>query len=185
MYNKQIKLIKNNAIGYWYFNDNNHPLSNSAGWVYYHRHVMSMKLGRWISHNEHVHHIDENKDNNLPENLELTDRSNHSKIHNEDKKLFKINCFGCGLLFKPIKSKQIYCSIRCYRDNYINRHGDECCKKGIRKFEVSKEELEKLVWEIPTSKVAKIFGVSDKAIEKRCKKFGINKPPRGYWQKIK
>ena len=36
---------------------------------------------------------------------------------------------------------------------------------------------------MPTSQVAKIFNVSDKAIEKRCKKFGIEKPPRGYWAK--
>jgi hypothetical protein len=52
-----------------------------------------------------------------------------------------------------------------------------------KKFNVSKEDLEKLVWEIPTSKIAKQFGVSDNAISKRCKKFGISKPPRGYWQK--
>lgn len=54
---------------------------------------------------------------------------------------------------------------------------------GKKKFEITKEELEKLVWEIPTTKIAKIFGVSGKAIEKRCKKFGIQKPSWGYWQK--
>ena len=53
------------------------------------------------------------------------------------------------------------------------------------KFEVTKEELEKLVWEKPTTEVAKTFNVSDKAIEKRCKKFGIEKPSRGYWEKLK
>ena len=52
-----------------------------------------------------------------------------------------------------------------------------------KKFEVDKETLQKLVWEMPTTKVASKFGVSDKAIEKRCKKLGINKPPRGYWAK--
>ncbi len=50
-----------------------------------------------------------------------------------------------------------------------------------KKFEVSKEELENLVWEQPTMHVAKLFGVSDKAIEKRCIKLGVSKPPRGYW----
>ncbi len=49
----------------------------------------------------------------------------------------------------------------------------------------SKEELEKLLWEMPTSKIAKQYGVSDKAIEKWSKQYGLSKPPRGYWQKLK
>jgi len=52
-----------------------------------------------------------------------------------------------------------------------------------RKFEISKEDLYKLVWEYPTIEVAKMFSVSDSAIGKRCKLLGINKPPRGYWAK--
>lgn len=52
-----------------------------------------------------------------------------------------------------------------------------------RLFDPGPEELKKLVWEKPTTEVAKMFGVSDKAIEKRCKLLGISKPPRGYWQK--
>lgn len=46
-----------------------------------------------------------------------------------------------------------------------------------------KEELEKLVWEKPTAQIAKDFGVSDKAVEKWCKGYDIEKPPRGYWVK--
>ena len=49
----------------------------------------------------------------------------------------------------------------------------------------SKEELTKLVWEIPCSSIGKKYNLSDKAIEKWCKCYGITKPPRGYWQKIK
>lgn len=45
----------------------------------------------------------------------------------------------------------------------------------------SKDELKKLVWEMPTSKLAKIFGVSDNAISKWCKNYDIVKPGRGYW----
>jgi hypothetical protein len=36
---------------------------------------------------------------------------------------------------------------------------------------------------MPVTEVAKLFGVSDQAVEKRCKKFGIQKPKRGYWTK--
>ncbi|PMB18321.1 hypothetical protein CEN47_24595 [Fischerella thermalis CCMEE 5319] len=47
----------------------------------------------------------------------------------------------------------------------------------------SKAELQKLVWEKPTTQIAKDFGVSDKAVEKWCKVYGVEKPPRGYWVK--
>ena len=46
-----------------------------------------------------------------------------------------------------------------------------------------KEELEKLLWEKPTTHLAKNFNVSGKAIEKWAKIYGITKPPRGYWAK--
>ena len=47
----------------------------------------------------------------------------------------------------------------------------------------SKKELEKLVWEKPTIHIAQSFGVSDQAVGKWCKAYGIEKPPRGYWAK--
>ncbi len=47
----------------------------------------------------------------------------------------------------------------------------------------SPEEISKLVWEMPTQKVAEKLGVSDVAIGKFCKKQNISKPPRGYWTK--
>ena len=47
----------------------------------------------------------------------------------------------------------------------------------------SAEALEKSIWEKPTSQIAKDLGVSDKAIEKHCKKLDLRKPPRGYWAK--
>ncbi|MBE8990813.1 hypothetical protein IQ275_27380 [Nostoc sp. LEGE 12450] len=47
----------------------------------------------------------------------------------------------------------------------------------------SKEDLQKLVWTKPITHLAKDFGVSDKAIEKWCKAYEIEKPSRGYWAK--
>lgn len=46
-----------------------------------------------------------------------------------------------------------------------------------------KEELEKLLWKMPTTKIATIYQVSDKAVEKWAKAYGLSKPPRGYWAK--
>jgi hypothetical protein len=52
-----------------------------------------------------------------------------------------------------------------------------------QKFVIDPEELRQLVWEIPTTHIASLYGVSDKAVEKRCRALGISKPPRGYWAK--
>lgn len=45
----------------------------------------------------------------------------------------------------------------------------------------TKEELLKLIWEKPTTQIAKDYGVSDVAVGKWCKKYNIDKPCRGYW----
>jgi hypothetical protein len=46
-----------------------------------------------------------------------------------------------------------------------------------------RDKLYKEVWEEPTTKVAKKYGVSDVALAKTCKKLHIPKPPPGYWAK--
>lgn len=67
-------------------------------------------------------------------------------------------------------------------------HVEVCAKCAMTAREKiqwpSMEELQKLVWEMATVQLAKQLGVSDKAIEKRCKKLGVSKPPRGYWAKL-
>jgi hypothetical protein len=59
-------------------------------------------------------------------------------------------------------------------------------KQRKRKVEwPTKEVLEKLLWEKPTTQISKQYGVSDKAVEKWTKKYNLTKPPRGYWAKKK
>jgi hypothetical protein len=53
-----------------------------------------------------------------------------------------------------------------------------------RQFESDPDELRVTVWSEPVTAIAESFGVSDKAIEKRCKRLGVVKPPRGYWAKM-
>ena len=58
-------------------------------------------------------------------------------------------------------------------------------RESTRKVErPSREELNKLLWSIPTIDIAKSYGVSDKAISKWASSYGLEKPPRGYWQKL-
>ncbi|MCK9458197.1 MAG: endonuclease domain-containing protein [Proteobacteria bacterium] len=58
--------------------------------------------------------------------------------------------------------------------------------ESIRKVKrPTKDELLLWVWQRPTTVIAKELGVSDKAVDKWCKWYGISKPPRGYWTKVR
>lgn len=50
-----------------------------------HRFVMEQHLKRKLSKDEHVHHIDENKENNSIENLTVMSRSEHMRFHAKDR----------------------------------------------------------------------------------------------------
>jgi len=54
----------------------------------------------------------------------------------------------------------------------------------MAKRELSREELFALVWERPTSEIAKELGISDVAVGKLCEKLQVPKPPRGYWARV-
>lgn len=89
-----------------------------------------------------------------------------------------------------IRRNQQFCSIcteplgQFFKTEICNLCRKKLPKINHRKVErPSKEELEKMIWTKPTTHIAKDFGVSDKAVEKWCKSYGIEKPPRGYWAK--
>jgi hypothetical protein len=60
---------------------NDHHLSNKWGWVYLHRVMAEMKLGRELLKGEVVHHINENPQDNSLDNLQITTQSKHAKEH--------------------------------------------------------------------------------------------------------
>lgn len=59
-----------------------------------------------------------------------------------------------------------------------------CIRQNREEFKASPERLFFEVWSRPTTKIAVEYGVSDKAIDKRCVREKVPKPPRGYWAKI-
>ena len=88
---------------------------------------------------------------------EVNDRSN-----------IKILCPNCHWEFDhPRKKEKI--KIRKQRPRKVNWP--------------TKDELQKLLWEKPTTQIANDYGVTDNAVAKWAKKYGLNKPPRGYWSK--
>lgn len=76
------------------------------------------------------------------------------------------SCPHCGVAYK---SRHKHCSVACAH------------KAQMKVERPSREELQRLVWKYPTKVLAGRYGVSDVAIAKWCKKYGVNKPPRGYW----
>lgn len=80
-------------------------------------------------------------------------------------------CIICGI---KIQCKSTYC-MKCAnnRDRTKTRKVDR----------PSKEQLYKMVWSIPTTTIARQYGITDKAVSRWCKSYGISKPGPGYWMK--
>src|ERR1700752_2303834 len=49
---------------------------------------------------------------------------------------------------------------------------------------VSRAELYDLIWQIPISRLAARFGVSDVGLAKICARHRIPRPPRGHWARL-
>lgn len=48
---------------------------------------------------------------------------------------------------------------------------------------ITRQELARKVWEVPITRLAAEYGISDVALGKLCRKSSIKCPPRGYWAK--
>jgi hypothetical protein len=73
-----------------------HPKANAKGLYPLHRVLMENKLGRLLTSEEFVHHIDENKTNDSPDNLELMTRSAHAAHHAKESRehMLRIGLLG-------------------------------------------------------------------------------------------
>lgn len=140
------------------------------GWAYEHRVVIEDDLGHPIPEGYEVHHLDFDPTNNHIDNLIVLSKKDHIKLHKylEHGLIPKQTCQTCGTEFRSRNKR--YCSDACYRES-LHR-----CKHP------TKEELSALVWELPFTKIGKRYGVSDNAVRKWCKSYGITHlPPRGYF----
>jgi RNase P subunit RPR2 len=75
-----------------------------------HRIVMERHLGRLLTTEEQVHHINHVRHDNRIENLVVVSHAEHVELHRE---VFERECPKCGKVFKPVHQKTKYCSIRC------------------------------------------------------------------------
>ena len=74
--------------------------------------------------NEIIHHKDEDKFNNDPDNLELMKRKDHVKLHRNThgRKLVELKCPGCGKIFIKERNK-----------TFLQKGGTYtcCCRKCV------------------------------------------------------
>jgi hypothetical protein len=149
---KKWKTIKKGD--YLYAKIPEHPNATKNGYVLEHRVVLENKLGRLLERHEEAHHIDENRHNNHPDNIELKLTGEHQRFHKlkyPEGHFVKEICTNCGVEYnreysnrKEIKNYKLnFCSRKCngqyYKDitNNLknkkdNNHGINMYRNGCR-----------------------------------------------------
>lgn len=163
-------LSKLNINGYVAYYIPEHHAANKAGIVYEHI-IIAEKcvLHRWLNKGEVVHHKDENKSNNNPQNLMVfKTKADHSAYHQ-----------GCEVkkendVYIALNKENHYCPI-CgkYKDNKAKLCKD--CFKNIVTKTPNEDMLDIMLQEhnYNKSEVARIFGVSHTTINRWCKKYKL------------
>lgn len=109
--------------GYKLIKAESHPFCNAHGYIFEHRLVMEKKIGRYLKKHEIVHHINEIKTDNRPDNLELTNRSEHIRNHLINR--IQLVCPICGKDFErtPCFIKKMNCCSRSCAVTWTWRYG--------------------------------------------------------------
>lgn len=163
-YKKKVVVLNGTINGYRYFYDPAHPLALQSGTVYVHRHVASVKIGRWLTRGEAAHHVNGDRSDNTVENIDVIPIDEHFRLHAKERGWRireKRTCPSCGILFMQKDGRQKFCSV-------------QCSAFSLRRVErPSKLELEQEVGRLSWLALGRKYGVSDNAVRKWARAYGI------------
>ena len=155
------------------------PRATKEGYVYTHVLVAEQLLGRYLTSEECVHHIDENKYNNSPDNLMVfKTKADHSAFHKGVDAVKDEGVWYCP--DKRINDKDICpeCNV-----NYKDAYADMCinCWNKFSSAFIKNTSIERPSREVLKSKIrvgnfvqlGKEYNVSDSTIRKWCKSYGL------------
>lgn len=140
-------------------NDYKQIKDENGKFVAEHRHVMEKHLGRKLSPDEHVHHINGRRDDNRIANLLVVTQEEHTAIHKDlpsmrytpstqtprrKAEYEQLKCPQCGHLFiRPKKQAATFCDRNC-SGTYYNDHDSKPARIVTAVFQATKSEVEKI-----------------------------------------
>lgn len=196
-YKNDGKTLLNGYIAVYY---PEHPRAFKNGCVYEHLLIAEKMLGRKLTNEECVHHIDFDKTNNAESNLMVfATQNDHIAYHNGHKAILLDNgSYKCDILqiddhihgyeletfedtmdFGTVifrKNKTSYNLCPNCRKNLKTIKAKVCshCQQNSKGIHIpSKEILEELIKKESFVSIGKKYKVSDNAVRKWCKKYGL------------
>ena len=162
---RRIKILKN-MFGYNFV-----KLTNSSGkrTLYIHRLVYRTFVGA-IPSNMEINHIDHNKENNSVTNLELLTHSENLRkavLHYGNK--LKPRCKQCGRVISSKKENAVYC-FECAKTHDSSFYK---ISRSAKYEHPSKDVLWALIKAKPFVEIGRIYGVTDNAIRRLAKSYGL------------
>jgi hypothetical protein len=166
-----------------------HHKARPDGYVYIHQLQAEKKLGRKLKDGECVHHIDGNKFNNDLDNLMVFKTvADHTAFHGGSEIYLDGDIWAA--IFKEIKIpignnkyKKIRKDVCPICNTNLKDYSSKMCKPCYLKSEgdhlPSKETLTELILNYPMLHIGKMYGVSDRAVRKWCKKYDLPSNKKG------
>lgn len=189
--NEKERFVKGYRLIYRPEYKNSYQSGNHKGWIYEHRYVMEMSIGRELNEHEVVHHLDCNKRNNSISNLIILTQASHAKLHmwidrgayidpayleeikhkNKEQKESKY-CLTCSAQLQYKQKK--YCSIECASDLETGFNAITRKATNPQYIKPSLEQLLRDKKEMNFVQLGKKYGVSDNAVRKWFKNYGLD-----------
>ncbi len=169
------KLKSFDVNGYTGYYIPGHHLAGTSGIVYEHMIMAEELLKRNLNPGETVHHKDKDRKNNSVDNLMVfKTAADHTAFHNGSSIVLEDDVYiALNKSYKVGDSHKHICpmcggfmdiqAIMCL----------ECRNKERAKNIPAKEELYKLLRDNSMCAIGKIYGVSDNAVRKWCRKYGL------------